>query len=60
MGVVQDPVEDGVGQRRVADNVVPAVDRHLAGDDQRPGVVAVLDDLQQIALLFRQQRFGSP
>jgi len=56
MGVVQDPVQDGVGQRWVADDVVPAVDRHLAGDDQRPGVVAVLDNLQQIALLFGDQR----
>jgi len=32
--VVDDPIEDGVGQRRVADDLVPAVDRQLAGDDQ--------------------------
>ena len=50
--VVDDPVEDGVGQRGVADDLVPVVDRHLAGDDQRAGAVAILDDLQQIALLF--------
>ena len=47
--VVDDAVEDGVGQRRVADDLVPVVDRHLAGDDQRAGAVAILDDLQQIA-----------
>ena len=58
--VVDDPVEDGVGQRRVADDLVPAVDRHLAGDDQRAGAVAILDDLQQIALLFGEQRFRAP
>src|SRR5712691_44413 len=32
MGVVDDPVEDGVGEGRLADQVVPAVDRDLAGD----------------------------
>ena len=49
--VVDDPIEDGVGQRRVADDLIPAVDRQLTGDNQRAGVVAILDDLQQIALL---------
>ena len=60
MRVVDDAIEDGVGQRRIADDLVPAVDRHLAGDDQRAGVVAILDDLQQIALLFGEQRFRPP
>ncbi len=58
--VVDDPIQDGIGQRRIADDLVPAVDRHLAGDDQRAGVVAVLDDFQQIALLLGQQRLGPP
>jgi hypothetical protein len=58
--VVDDAVEDGVGQCRVADDLVPVVDRHLAGDDQRAGAVAILDDLQQIALLFGKQRFRTP
>ena len=58
--VVYDAIEDGVGQRWIADDLVPAVDRHLAGDDQRASIVAVLDDLQQIALLFGQQRLRSP
>ena len=60
MRVVDDAVEDRVGQRRVADDLVPVVDRHLAGDDQRAGAVAILDDLQQIALLFGKQRFRTP
>ena len=58
--VVHNPIEDGVGQCRIADDFVPAVGRHLAGDNQRAGIVAVFDDLQQIALLFRQQRLWSP
>jgi hypothetical protein len=52
VGVVDNAVEDGVGQRRVADDLVPALDRQLAGDQQRADVVAVLDDLQQIAALL--------
>ena len=48
VGVVDDAVEDGVGQCRVADDLVPALDRQLAGDQQRAGVVAVLDDFEQV------------
>ena len=33
MGVVDDAVEDGVGVSRIADDMVPFVDRELAGDD---------------------------
>jgi hypothetical protein len=58
--VVHDPIENGVGQCRIADDLVPAVGRHLAGDNQRAGIVAVFNDFQRIALLFRQQRLRSP
>jgi hypothetical protein len=57
---VSDAIENGVGQSGISHEFVPAVDRKLAGDDQRASVVAVLDDLQQIALLLGQQWFGSP
>ena len=60
MGVVDNAVEDGIGERGVADDLVPVVDRHLAGDDQRAGVVAVLNDLQQVAALLGGQRFRPP
>jgi len=49
-GVVDEPVEDGVGQGRVADHLVPACDRELPGDDRRADIVAVLEDFQDIAL----------
>ena len=58
MGVVDHTIEDGVGQRGIADDLVPAIDRHLAGDDQRAGVVAVLDDLQQVAPLLGSSGSG--
>ena len=32
-GIVDEAVEDGVGQRRIADDVVPVFDRNLTGDD---------------------------
>jgi len=56
---VDDPIEDGVGQGGIADESYQR-STELAGDDQRAGVVAFLDDLQQVALLLGQQRFGSP
>ena len=34
VGVVDEPVPDGVGQCRVADGLVPVLDRELAGDDR--------------------------
>src|SRR5438270_675860 len=43
MGVVDDPVEDGVGEGRLADQVVPAVDRDLAGDQGGAAAVAFFD-----------------
>ena len=60
VGVVHHAIEDGIGERRDADDVVPAVDRHLAGDQERAGIVAILDDLQEIARLLGQERLGAP
>jgi hypothetical protein len=34
VGIVHQTIEDGVGQRGITDDLVPAIDRHLAGDDQ--------------------------
>jgi hypothetical protein len=36
LGVVDEAVEDGVGESRIADHLVPLVDGDLAGDG-RPG-----------------------
>ncbi len=60
MGVVDDAVEDGIGQGRVADQVVPAIDGNLAGDQRRAAAVAVLDDLQEVVALLRTERFEPP
>lgn len=49
MGVVDQPVEDGIGERGVADGGVPVFDGKLAGHDGRARAVAVVEHLQQIA-----------
>jgi len=60
IGVVDDAIQDCVGQRGDADQIVPAVHGTWTGDDQRAPVVAVLDDFQEIARLVGGERFGSP
>jgi hypothetical protein len=60
MRVVDDAVEDGVGEGRFADQVVPAVDRDLAGDQRGTAAVAVFDDLQQVVALLGAERLEAP
>ena len=60
VGVVDDAIEDGVGKSWIADDLVPALDRQLTGNENRTGVVAVLDDLEQIATLFGTELLWSP
>ena len=56
MGAMNDAVEDRVTERGVGDHLVPFTDRDLAGDQQRPAVVAVVNDLEQIAALLGIKR----
>jgi hypothetical protein len=51
MGVVEEPIADGVGQGRVRHVVGPPLRRQLAGDDGRAGAGAVLEDLEDVAAL---------
>jgi len=60
VGVVDDAVEDGVGERRVADHAMPAVDRKLTGDQGGAAPVAVLDDLEQVVTLLGAERLETP
>ena len=53
MGVVDKAVEDGVGVGWIADNLVPAIDGYLRGDDRGAAAVAFLDDLQDVVALLR-------
>src|SRR5690348_2103781 len=60
VGVVDDAVEDGVCDDRLADQVMPAVDGYLAGDEGGAVSVAFLDDLQQVAALVGRERLEPP
>jgi hypothetical protein len=60
VGIVNDAVEDRIGEGRIADDVVPAIDRHLAGEQDRTGVVAVFDDFEQVAGLVWRERLRAP
>ncbi len=52
MSVVDEAVEDGVGDGGIRDDLVPMVDRNLTGDDGRTALMAVIDDLEEIATLL--------
>ena len=58
LGVANDAVDDGVGERGNADQVIPAVHGNLTGDDERGLVVTVLDDFEQIARLIGVRASG--
>jgi hypothetical protein len=60
VGGVDNAVKDRFGQGGITHDFIPTPDWHLAGDDQRAGVVAILDDLQQVAALFGRQGLWSP
>jgi len=60
VSVVNEAVEDGVGDGGIGDDLVPAVDRHLAGDDGRSALVAVVYDFEEIATLLAGERGEAP
>ncbi len=55
-----EPVENGVGEGRVSDGLVPMIHWQLAGDDGRSASLAVLDDFQQIPPFGRSEYAQPP
>jgi len=49
MGVVDQAVEDGVGDGGISDLFVPVIHRKLTGDDGGDMTVSLLDDLQEVS-----------
>ena len=45
---MDEPVENGISQGRVADSLMPVRDRQLTGDDCGAGIVAVFKYFQEI------------
>src|SRR5207253_10734795 len=60
IGVMDDAIEDGVGEGRLTDDLVPLVEGELAGDERRAAAIAVLDDLHQIAPLIGSEPVWAP
>ena len=60
MGVVDEAVEDGVGIGRIADHLMPFVDRDLAGEDGRAAAVAFFEDLVEVAAGAGVERIEAP
>jgi len=51
---------DRVGEGRIADHLMPPIDRDLTGDQQRAPGRPVVDDLEQVAALIGVERFPVP
>src|SRR6201998_2257279 len=60
MGVVNEPVEYGVGICRIADEDVPFVDGDLAGEDGRAAPITFLEDLVEVTTGTGVERFEAP
>ena len=50
------PVQDGIGHRGIIDQRVPLGDGKLAGHQRSPLAVTVIEDLQQVSVLFARDR----
>jgi len=60
VSAVDDAIQDRVADGRVPHEFMPARHGNLAGHQQRSLLVAVVDDLQQVAALLGGQWLGSP
>ena len=60
MGVVNDAVQYRITEGGIGNDVVPLRHGDLACDQERPFVVAVVDDLEEIAALLGGERLRSP
>ena len=59
VSVVDQPIEDGVGECGIVDVGMPLFDVELAGDDRGGAVVAIIEDFKQVALgLIGERRDG--
>jgi len=58
VGVVDQPVEDAIGQSGIANLFVPARDRELRSQDRQTHLVAVFADLPEVAALIMKSEFS--
>jgi hypothetical protein len=58
--VVNDAIENGVSVGGIADQLVPFVDRDLAGDDRRSPTVAFFEDFEEVVAGGGIERLKTP
>lgn len=49
MGIMDEAVQDGIGVSWIGNELVPALDGKLAGDDSGFAVMAVVEDFEEVA-----------
>lgn len=60
MGVVNDPVQDGVGDDGFANHGVPLGDGQLSGDQRGFASVALFKDFEKVKALLIVEAVGAP
>ena len=50
VGVVDQPIQNGVGHGGIGDDFVPLVNRELAGNERGTLALAVIEHLQELAI----------
>ena len=58
--IVDEPIENSVGDGGVGDHLVPVIDWHLAGDDGGTTLMPIVNDLEKFATLIADERSYSP
>ncbi len=59
MSVVDDTVEDGIGDRAIGDEIVPVCDRDLGCDQGGLPLIAFFDDFEEVEALLIGKRMCS-
>ncbi len=60
MGIVNEPIENGVGVGRISDRVMPGGYGQLTGDDGRAAPVSLLEDFEEIMTGLSIERLECP
>jgi len=60
VGVVHEPIQDGISQSVVTDSGVPLIDGQLADNHGRVSPVPVVHDFHQVVPVCRFQDFQAP
>ena len=60
IGVVDEPVKNGIGQRRLPDRRVPVIDRELTGHQGGPTSMPIIQQFQEITAVLVGQGSQPP